>query len=152
MKLRGALDRVIRDERGDIDDVPGLAVVIPGVLFVVVAFVLIFGQYANTMNHVQSAAFAAARDASLSGDASSAEPHAVAAAEASLSAGGVNCSALEVTVDASALDTPLGTTGNVTATVTCTTSFSTIQLPGLPTSTTITQTAASPTDPYRERP
>lgn len=150
--MKAFLRQVIRDERGDLDDAPGLAVTIPAVLFVVFAFVLIFGQYANTMNQVQSAAFAAARDASLSGDADSAAPHAVDAAKATLAAGGIECSPLEVTVDAAALATPLGETGNVTATVSCTVQFSTIELPGVPTSTTITQTAASPTDPYRERP
>lgn len=144
--------KIVRDERGDIEDAPGLVIVIPGVLFVVAAFVLIFGQFVNASNQIQSAAFAAARDASLSGDASSATPHAIAAAQQSLTSGGIDCQPLQVTVDTSGLNTPLGITGNVSATVTCTVHYTSFQVPGIPTTSTITQTAVSPTDPYRQRP
>ena len=152
MTLRKLLSTIAHDERGDIEDVPGLVIVIPAVLFVLAAFLLVFGQYANATNQVQSAAFAAARDASLSGDPTTATPHAIAAAQQSLTGGNLDCQPLEVNVDTSGLNTPLGVTGNVTATVTCTVHYTSFQFPGIPTQSTITQTAVSPTDPYRERP
>lgn len=152
MNLKRLISKIARDERGDIEDVPGLVLVVPAVLFVLVAFVIVFGSYANATNQVQSAAFAAARDASLSGDSGSAGPHAIAAAQRSLADGNIDCSPLDVTVDTSGLDTALGVTGTVTATVTCTVTYKTFQWPGIPTESTITQTAVSPTDPYRERP
>lgn len=148
--IRRLLARIRDDERGEVEDLPALVILLAGVIFVLGSMLFILAQYASADTRVQSAAFAAARDASLSGDVESAGPNARAAAEHSLS-GNVDCQNLDVQLDDSGLRTALGETGAVTATVTCTVPFRTIVFPGMPGGTTITKTAMSPTDPYRER-
>lgn len=148
--IRRALERIRDDERGEVEDLPALVILVVGVLCVLGSVLFVFAQYSAADTQVQAAAFAAARDASLSGNVETAGPNARAAAEQSLS-GDVQCQNLDVDLDDSGLRTPLGQTGVVTATVTCTVQFRTIQLPMIPGGTTITKTAMSPTDPYRER-
>lgn len=151
--LRPSIERIVRDERGEIEDAPALIILIGGVLFVLTAVLFVWGQYANAEGQVQAAAFAAARDISLSRSTDTTETvtgRAEAAARTSLN-GNVDCEGLDVSVDASGLRTALGQPGTVHATVTCQIRFHTIQLPGMPASATVTSTAASPTDPYRER-
>jgi hypothetical protein len=144
------LRRILRDEHGDVEDIPGLAIVLVGILCPLVAVVIFMGRYGLADNTVQSAAAAAARDASLSGSASDAVPHAKSAAELALS-GNANCQPLSVVIGGDGLHTTLGQTGTITATITCTISASDLTFPLIPGSVTITETAASPVDPYRQR-
>jgi hypothetical protein len=142
--------RILRDERGDVEDIPGLAIVLVGILCPLVAVVIFMGRYGLADNTVQSAAAAAARDASLSGSNADAVPHAKDAAQLALS-GNVNCQTLNVVIGGDGLHTALGQTGTVTATITCTISTSDLTFPLIPGSVSITETAASPVDPYRQR-
>jgi hypothetical protein len=144
------LRRIVSDERGDVEDIPGLAIVLVGILCPLVAVVIFMGRYGLADNTVQSAAASAARDASLSGSASDAVAHAKTAAEVALS-GNVNCQSLDVVIGGDGLHTALGQTGTVTATITCRVNTADLVFPLIPGSVTITETAASPVDPYRER-
>lgn len=151
--LRARLRQIRSDERGEIEDAPVLILLIGGVLFTLTAALFVWGQYAAADDQVQAAAFAAARDVSLSRDTdttATVTSRAETAARTSL-AGNVDCGALTITVDDAGLRTALGTPGTVRATVTCAIQFHTLHLPGIPTTATITKTAASPVDPYRER-
>jgi hypothetical protein len=151
--VRGLLRRLRDDERGEIEDAPALILLIGGVLFTLTAALFVWGQYAAAEGQVQAAAFAAARDVSLSratDTTATVTARAAAAARTSLT-GNVECGQLDITVDDAGLRTTLGTPGTVEATVTCAVRFHTLQLPGIPTTATITKTAASPVDPYRER-
>jgi hypothetical protein len=144
------LHRILQDERGDVEDIPGLAIVLIGILVPLVAVVIFMGRYGLADNTVQSAAAAAARDASLSGSEPDAVPHATQAAQLAL-AGNVTCQSLSVVIGGDGLQTALGQTGTVTATVTCRINTADLSFPLIPGSLTITETAASPVDPYRER-
>lgn len=150
---RAWFELVVRDERGEIEDAPTLIILIGGVLFTLTAALFVWGQYAGAEGQVQAAAFAAARDVSLSRTTDTTQTvtaRASAAARTSFT-GNIDCQHLNVTVDDSGLRTALGKPGTVHATVTCHIRFHTIQLPGIPGTATVTKTAASPTDPYRER-
>lgn len=144
------LKRILRDETGDIEDLPALTILIVGIILPMLGVVLFAGRFGLASNSVQSAASAAARDASLSRTAADAVPHAQAAAVAALS-GTVNCSALDTDIQADGLNTALGQTGAVSATITCTIDNSDLLFALIPGSTTITKNATSPIDPYRER-
>ena len=142
--------RLLRDERGDIADLPAYTILVIGVFIPFLAVIFILGRFANAENTVQAAAAAAARDASLSRDTITAATNAEAAAALVLS-NNVNCRSTGIQIDDSGLRTALGQTGLVSATVNCTISYTDLLLPGLPSQTTITKTAISPVDPYRER-
>ncbi len=153
MTLREFAIRIRADERGEIEDAPAVVILIGGVLFVLTAALFVWGQYATAEGQVQAAAFAAARDVSLSRATDATQTvtsRAEAAARTSLN-GNVDCSALDIVISDSGLRTPLGTPGTVSATVTCQVRFHTIRLPGIPDTAEVTKTAGSPTDPYRER-
>lgn len=144
------LRHLLRDDRGEIEDLPMWAIsVIIGIMLLGVG--ILFFRSGSAQNVVQSAAYAAARDASLSrgGDAVS---HAITAAQRSLGTD-VKCTTLDVKITGNGLTTGLGEAGTVTATVTCTVSYADIVLPGLPLpgAFTVTKSATSPVDPYRER-
>lgn len=153
MTPRELTARIRSDERGEVEDAPTLVILIGGVLFVLAAALFVWGQYATAEGQVQAAALAAARDVSLSRATDTTQnvtSRAQAAARTSLT-GNVDCRSLDITVQDAGLRTPLGTPGTVSATVTCQVHFHTIRLPGIPDTATVTKTAASPTDPYRER-
>lgn len=147
MKL---LRQALRDERGDIEDMPAVAILLVGVILPLIAVIVFMGRYGTADNSVASAAAAAARDASLSRTASEAVPHAKAAAARALE-GNVTCAGLDLAIGGNGLSTRLGETGTVTATIRCTINTSDLVFPLIPGSMTITQTATSPVDPYRER-
>ncbi|WP_460002176.1 hypothetical protein [Microbacterium xylanilyticum] len=142
--------RLLRGERGGLEDVPGWAMMCL-VAIALISLIALLGRGAAINNSVQAAAFAAARDASLSrgGDA---VPHAIAAANTSLS-GNVTCQSLNVQIGGNGLHTGLGQAGTVSATITCVVSYGDLVFPGwsLPGTFTVTKTEHSPVDPYRER-
>jgi Flp pilus assembly protein TadG len=142
--------RLLRTERGDVEDIPGLAILLVGVVAPLILVVIFMGRFGLADNSVQGAAAAAARDASLSRTASEAVPHAKAAATTALS-GNVKCVSLDISIGGNGLSTALGETGTVSATITCTISNSDLAFPLIPGTTTITKTALSPVDPYRQR-
>lgn len=117
-------------------------------MLVVVALLVRVNQ---TGNAVESAADAAAREASLARDTAQSQNAAAQMANMSLAQAGVDCINLSVSIDSAGISAPLGTTGVVSATVTCTISVSNSVLIGLPGTREITSTAISPVDAYRER-
>ncbi len=120
-------------------------------LLLFIGLLIAGGRMALAGNAVQSAAFAAAREATIARDSSQAQNAGEEGATFSLNSNGVRCASRSVAVDTSAFDQPLGTTGSVTATLTCTVSLSDAALPGLPGAVDITRSAISPVDPYRQR-
>ncbi len=63
----------------------------------------------------------------------------------------MHCTSTTITVDAAAFNAPIGNTAQANVTVTCTVNLSDLSIPGVPGSRTITATAGSPVDAYRER-
>lgn len=146
-RLRAVLGRA-RSERGSLS---AELVLLAPVLLLFVLFAIAGGRIGLAQISVESAANAAARDVSLSRTEASAQSNATSSATTAVSAAGLNCSPLEVAIDSSGLNAPIGDIGTVRATVSCTVSLSDLALPGLPGSRVITSSATSPVDPYRER-
>lgn len=139
-----------RDERGS---AAIEAVLVAVALGLFVAMIILGGRVEMAKQAVQSAAYDAARSASISRSSGEAYSTGQASAMASLSQQGIQCTRSNVTIDTSAFNTPLGTTGTgalISATVTCTIDVSGLGLPGI-TTHTITQTMTSPLDSYRGR-
>ncbi len=113
--------------------------------------IILGGRVTIAHQAVESAAAAAARAASISRTQGQAQSAASAAATTSLRNQSVNCTATHVRVDTSGFAAPAGTPASVGATVTCVVNLSDLALPGLPGSRSITATASSPLDTYRER-
>ena len=147
--MKNLLSRLRRDESGDIDDVPGYTIMVVGTLLLI-ATIVFLGRGIAAHNTVQSAAWAAARDASLARSSDQAIQHGVEAANTVLDAN-TTCETQRTAITGNGLATGLGETGTVTATVTCTVTMADLAFPGIPGEITITKTATSPVDPYRER-
>ena len=143
--------RGLRDDNGGAEDLPAYTL-LTLIAIGCIGIVALFGRFTQADNSIQAAAYAAARDASLS-RAGDAVPHAIAAAKLALR-DNVNCASLNVTISGNGLTTGLGEAGTVSATVVCKISAIEIVFPGwngIPTTFTVTKTAFSPVDPYRER-
>jgi len=127
-----------------------MVILTPGLLLVIA--VLVFGgRVALAGQSVEAAAGEAARVASLARTQPEADGAAAAAAELSLSQQGLQCLSTEVVVDTSGFAVPVGTAASITATVTCVVELSDLAAPGFPGSRTVTATAVSVLDTYRER-
>jgi hypothetical protein len=142
--------RLFGEERGEVEDLPGLTILLVGILCPLLGVVIFMGRFGLADNSVHAAAAAAARDASLSRSQAEAIPHAHTAATSALQ-GNVTCASLHIDIGGNGLTTRLGQTGTVTATISCTISNADLVFPLIPGSTTITRTAKSPVDPYRQR-
>lgn len=127
-------------------------VLIAPALALVILLLVAGARVALAGNAVESAAVAAARDASLSRTTAGAQAGAQLAAQTSVAQSGLACADFSVVVDDSGLSVPLGEVGTVSATLSCTLDLTDIALPGLPGTKTITTTASSPVDAFRERP
>lgn len=142
------LRRRLSGERGSVS--LELVVLTPGLLLVI--GVLIYGgRLELAKQSVQSAASQAAREASIARTQPEANSTADAAATRSLAEQGLNCVSSSVSVDTSGFASPAGTPATITAEVTCVVHLSDLAVPGLPGSQTVTATADSPLDTYRER-
>ncbi|MGO1628098.1 MAG: hypothetical protein ACTH07_08870 [Microbacterium sp.] len=148
--MKNLLRRLIRDERGDMEDIPGWTILAVGTL-VIISLVILGGRVTTAHNTVQAAAHAAARDASLSRTEATAIAHGTEAAYNALD--GYGCASLDVVITGNGLTTGLGEAGIVTATITCTVPTGDLVVPGIgiPGEFTITKVGNSPVDPYRER-
>ncbi len=137
-----------RDERG----VATLEfVVLTPVLIALLGLLVMAGRVAIASNSVQAAADEAARSASISRTASAARSGAEAGARRSLARQDLRCATVRVEVDTGGFATPVGLPARVSATVTCVVQLADLALPGFPGSRTVTATAVSPLDTYRER-
>ncbi len=137
-----------RDERGV---VTLEFVVLTPVLIALLGLLVMAGRVAIASNSVQAAADEAARSASISRTASAARSGAEAGARRSLARQDLRCATVRVEVDTGGFATPVGLPARVSATVTCVVQLADLALPGFPGSRTVTATAVSPLDTYRER-
>ncbi|WP_030509480.1 TadE/TadG family type IV pilus assembly protein [Microbispora rosea] len=126
-----------------------LAVLAPALVLVLVAMIGA-GRIVIAHGSVDAAARDAARQASISRDASSARSAALTSARAALALEGLQCDPM-VSVDTGGFSTPLGRSATVSATVTCDVRLSDLALPGMPGSKVLTSRFTSSLDPYRAR-
>jgi Flp pilus assembly protein TadG len=127
-----------------------LVVWTPGLLLII-SLLVVAGRVSSAKGAVEQAAVEAARTASIARSPGAASTQARAAAEQSLTGQGLQCTDMTVTVDTSAFNTPPGRSATVTATVTCPVRLSDLAIPGLSGTRTVTQTAVSSLDTFRER-
>jgi Flp pilus assembly protein TadG len=116
-----------------------------------VGLIIFGGRTIMAHQAVESAAADAARTASIARSAGDASGTATAAGAASLKNQQVQCITQSVTVDTAGFSAPVGTPARVTATVTCRVNLSDLSIPGVPGSLTVTESATSPIDTFRER-
>lgn len=125
-----------------------LAVLAPGLLLLI-ALVALAGRFAVAAGAVDQAAAEAARAASLQRTPSAGLDAATQVARASLTGQGLSCLRIQIDADLSGLRAPPGRHGRVTVTVHCPLRVADLPLP-VP-AITLTATAVSPVDTYRER-
>ena len=116
-----------------------------------IALVILAGRLSIATQAVQASASEAARVASIARTQGAASSAASAAAAASLANQNLNCARSAVTLDTTGFEAPVGTPAQVTATVRCVLNVGDLSLPGIPGTKTVTGTASSPIDTYRER-
>lgn len=142
------LRQLARDDRGSVS--VGTSVVLPA-FFLMGLLVIAFGRIAIAEGAVQSAANEAARAASISRAATSAQSAASSAASTTLTNSGLSCVSTDVNTSTSGFSTSVGQAATVQVTVTCVVQLSDLTLPGAPSTRTLTATATSVLDTYRER-
>ena len=142
------MTRPLKSERGSasVEAVIG----VPAFLLLV-GLLILGGRTAIAQQAVQAAASDAARAASIARAVASARAEASSAAHTSLTNQHLDCATTTVTIDTAAFGTPVGTPGQVSATVTCALRLDDIGLPGLAGTKPITATMSSPLDTHRGR-
>lgn len=146
--MRQRLGRLRGGERGSVS--LELVILAPGLLLVI-GLLIYGGRLELAKQSIQSAASQAAREASIARTQPQANSTAAATATRSLAEQGLDCITSSVSVDTSGFASPAGTPATITAEVTCVLQLSDLSVPGLPGSKTVTATADSPLDTYRER-
>ncbi len=121
-------------------------VILTPVLLLMLLLVVGFGRLTHGRELVQQAASAAARAATLDSNPIKAGSDATKAAHEVLDQAGVSCHKFIVTPDT----TDFGPGGQVSVTVKCTTSLSNLGLVGFPGSKTLTASATSPLEQFRQ--
>lgn len=122
-----------------------LAIVMP-VLILMLLIVVALGRVTHGRQLVDDAAAMGSRAAALAGTPEAAVREARAAVEQTLSQAGLSCRGPHVDVDTSALVPG----GQVSVTVRCTSDLSQMALAGLPGHLTLTSTALTPIEKYRD--
>jgi Flp pilus assembly protein TadG len=125
-----------------------MAIMAPAIVAIIV-LTIFGGRYALATQTVNAAAASAARAASIERSSGAAKSAAAANASATLSNQDLQCASSQVVVDTSGFSTPVGQAAMVEARVTCVVSMA--GLVGMPGSLTLTSTATSPLDNFRER-
>ncbi|MGW1070699.1 TadE/TadG family type IV pilus assembly protein [Streptomyces aureus] len=126
------------------------AIVLPS-LIMFLCLALAGGRIVTSQAKIDAAAEDAAREASIHRTAASAQAAAQAAATESLADQGIACSSSSVHVNTGGLSVPVGQVGTVNVTVTCTVRLSDLLLPGAPGVRTLSATATSIVDVFRQR-
>lgn len=126
------------------------AIIVPS-LIMFVCLALAGGRIVTSGAKIDAAAEDAAREASIHRTAASAQAAAQAAAAESLNDQGIACASSSVRIDTGGLSVPVGQVGTVTVTISCTVSLADLLLPGVPGARTMTSTATSVVDQYRQR-
>jgi Flp pilus assembly protein TadG len=122
----------------------------PGLL-VVIGLLVVAGRVNSANAAVEQAATDAARSASVARTPGAANTSAVTSAQQSLAAQALQCTTVNVTVDTGGFATSPGQPATVTATVSCPVRLSDLAIPGLPGTRTVSHTAVSSLDTFRER-
>lgn len=147
--MSGVTQRCRRDgDRGSVS--LELAVLAPALLLFLAA-VVAGGRIEIAAQAADSAARDAARQASISRDPQSARLTALDAARGILSAQGLHCTRLDVSVDTTGFGVPVGRAAQVRATVRCLLRLSDVAVTGLPGTWVVRATFVSPLDTYRQR-
>ncbi|MFE5191670.1 TadE/TadG family type IV pilus assembly protein [Streptomyces sp. NPDC056628] len=126
------------------------AIILPA-LIMLLCLAIAGGRLVTSGAKIDAAAQDAAREASLHRTAAAAHTAAQAAAAQSLDDQGITCASTSVRIDTGGLSVPVGQVGTITAAVTCTVNLSDLLLPGVPGAKTLTSTATSVVDQYRQR-
>lgn len=137
-----------RDERGS------AAVEITMVAPVLVAFIMVVifgGRLALARQAVQSAAFDAARAASLARTQDEARTAATRTAAATLANQDLPCVATRLDADTTGFSKPVGTPATVTVRLVCDVATGDLGLPGIAATIPVDAEATSPLDSFRER-
>ncbi|GHE34313.1 TadE/TadG family type IV pilus assembly protein [Streptomyces capitiformicae] len=137
--------------RGDEGSAAIEAAIIVPALIMFVCLAIAGGRIVTSGSKIDSAAEDAAREASIHRTVAAAQSAAHTAAAESLDDQGITCASTSVSIDTGGLSVPVGQVGTVTATVTCTVNLSDLLLPGVPGARTLTSTATSVVDQYRQR-
>ena len=137
-----------RDQRGS--SALELVILAPALLLILSVLVFV-GRVAVAGQAVQQAAEEAARTASLARSKGHADSTASKTAQDTLTQQGLDCTVVTVKVDTGGFDAPIGQPATVTATVTCPVRVSDLMIPGIPGTRTVTATASSPIDQWRQR-
>jgi Flp pilus assembly protein TadG len=126
-------------------------VVLAPALLALLGLLVVAGRVAIASNSVEAAADEAARSASISRTAAGARAAGEEGARRGLAEQDLTCTTVRVDVDTAGFAVPVGLPAQVRATVTCVVRLADLALPGFPGSRTVTATAVSPLDTYRER-
>ncbi|MEU6610257.1 TadE/TadG family type IV pilus assembly protein [Streptomyces shenzhenensis] len=126
------------------------AIIVPA-LIMFLCMAIAGGRIVTSGAKIDSAAEDAAREASIHRTAAAAQSAARAAAAESLNGQGITCASTSVSINTGGLSVPVGQVGTVTVTVACTVHLSDLLLPGMPGAKTLTSTATSVVDQYRQR-
>lgn len=138
----------LRDERGS----AAVEITLLAPLLVLFVIVVIFGgRLALARQAVTSAAFDAARAASISRTQPEAKTAAAKMAAATLANQQLPCATTHVTIDTSGFTKPVGAPASVQVSVACHVPTADLGLPGISGTVAIEATASSPLDIYRER-
>ncbi|MFC9931680.1 TadE family protein [Streptomyces sp. NPDC127190] len=148
MRCRARLARRLRSDEGSA--AIEAAIVLPA-LIMFLCLAIAGGRIVTSGSKIDSAAEDAAREASIHRTAAAAQSAAQSAAAESLSDQGIKCASTSVHINTGGLSVPVGQVGTVTVTVTCTVNLSDLLLPGVPGAKTLTSTATSVVDQYRQR-
>jgi Flp pilus assembly protein TadG len=143
--------RWARRLRGDEGSAAIEAAIILPALIMFLCMAIAGGRIVTSGAKIDAAAEDAAREASIHRTAGAAQGAAQAAAAESLTDQGIRCASTSVHINTGALSVPTGQAGTVTATVTCTVQLADLLLPGMPGAKTLTSTATSVVDQYRQR-
>jgi len=127
-----------------------LVVWAPGLLLLI-ALLTVAARVNSANAAVEQAAVDAARTASSARSAAGAQDLARASAQTTLAAQGLACTTTTVELDTSGFSTRPGQSATVTATVSCPVRLSDLSVPGLPGTRTVSHTATSSLDTFRER-
>ncbi len=122
------------------------------IILILIAVLIATGRISRANTSVDQAAYSAARAASLARTPGQATTDARDAAAAALGQAGTTCpGGLSVSVNTAGFHQPTGTAAQVSATISCTVPLGDLSVPGLGGSRTLTATAVSALDSYRER-
>ena len=127
-----------------------LVVWAPGLLLMI-GLLTVAGRVNSANAAVEQAAVDAARTASSARSTGAARDMAKASVEKSLAVQGLQCTTTTIVLDTAGFGTRPGQSATVTATVTCPVRLSDLAIPGLPGTRTVSYTATSSIDTFRER-